>query len=104
MSFQYQVVCPSLYCHRQLPANTHEDNRLDLQVRLTEIGLDTVCLVMDIVIVRIIGEQELQWVPPKPVSTMIIYRLDRRKCEQKDGLSCRQSSKSVGDGCSNRVE
>jgi hypothetical protein len=59
---------------------------------------------MDIVIVRIVGEQELQRVPPQPIATVVIDSLDGRKGEKEDGFSGREASDGMSDCCSDRIE
>lgn len=83
---------------------TRPEAELDSQVRLAEVGLDTVGLVMDVVIVGVVGEEELQRVPPQSVPAVIIDRLDGREGEEEDGFPSRQSGESVRNGRSDRIE
>lgn len=74
------------------------------QERLTEVGLDPICLMVDIVIVRIVGEEQLQWIPPDLVPAVIIDGLDRRKGEQEDILPGGQFSKLVRQTSTEGIE
>ena len=71
------------------------------QERLAEVGLDPVCLMVDIVVIRIVGEQELERIPPDPVATVVIDRLDRAEREEEDGLADRHARELE---CDNRAE
>ena len=59
---------------------------------------------MDVVVIGIVREQELAWIPPQSVSGMIIDRLDLRDHEEEDGLTHGHTRCHVRDDCTETVE
>ncbi len=59
---------------------------------------------MDIVVVGIIGEDELAGVPPQLVAGMIIDRLHGAECEEEDGLADTHAARLLHDQGAKRIE
>lgn len=76
---------------------------IDSQERLGKVGLDTIRLMVNIVVIRIVVKEQLTRIPPDLVSTMIIHRLGRRNGEKQGSLTDRQSNQLFRQYSSNRV-
>lgn len=78
--------------------------RRNLQEWLTEILLDSITLMVNVVVIDIVMEQELARIPPKSVSAVVIDGLCAAECEEQCCLACRHARERFRDNSSEGIE
>jgi hypothetical protein len=55
-------------------------------------------------VVGVVRKEHLTRIPPDLISTVVIYRLERREGEEENGLSDRHERHGMSDCCAKSVE
>jgi hypothetical protein len=75
----------------------------NLQERLAEIGLDAICLMMDVVVIDVVVEERLARIPPQVIAAVVIYGFGGCNGEQENRLTKGQPRNVIANNRSDHI-